>query len=43
MLPALADLQLERLWVVYPGTEQYRLDAKITVRPLSGLEEIMRG
>ena len=35
MRTALADLNLAHLWVVYPGTERYALDEKITVIPAS--------
>lgn len=28
------DLELEHLWVVYPGSEQYKIDSNITVLPL---------
>ncbi len=34
MRTALADLDLDELWVVYPGTRTYPLGEKITVRPL---------
>lgn len=30
-----SDLNLAHLWVVYPGSTQYRLDQKITVLPLA--------
>ncbi len=32
---AVNDLNLERLWVVYPGNEQYSLADKIVAMPLS--------
>jgi hypothetical protein len=32
---AFADLQLDELWVVYPGQRSYPLGDKITVRPLA--------
>ena len=32
---AVADLELDELWVVYPGSRIYGLDEKIVVRPLS--------
>ena len=32
---AVADLNLEHLWVVYPGDQQYPLDRKITALPLN--------
>lgn len=31
---AIADLGLEHLWVVYPGRQEYAIDAKISVIPL---------
>jgi predicted AAA+ superfamily ATPase len=42
MRSALADLELEHLWVVYPGNESYRLDANISVLPLSDIGEEWR-
>jgi hypothetical protein len=32
---AIADIALDELWVVYPGTRAYALDERITVRPLA--------
>lgn len=37
MRSALADLSLEHLWVVYPGTTRYALHPKVTVLPLADL------
>ena len=34
MRSAISDLQLSRLWVIYPGKDQYPLDKKIEVMPL---------
>jgi len=34
MKSALTELSLAHLWVVYPGTERYQLDKKISVVPL---------
>jgi hypothetical protein len=34
MLVALEDLNLEHLWIVYPGDQEYSVDEKITVIPL---------
>jgi hypothetical protein len=31
---AIADTDLDELWVVYPGTRSYALEDRITVRPL---------
>ena len=39
---ALADLGLEHLWVVYPGSKRYRLDDAITVLPIEAVSEIAR-
>jgi predicted AAA+ superfamily ATPase len=35
MHQAVADLELDELWVVYPGSRSYALDERITVRPLA--------
>jgi predicted AAA+ superfamily ATPase len=32
---ALNDLQLDHLWVIYPGQHTYPVDEKITVMPIS--------
>ena len=32
---ALADLSLDRAWVVYPGRERYRLHEKVEAIPLT--------
>lgn len=37
----MADLRLDRLWVVYPGSRRYPLDAKITALPLADLAEVV--
>lgn len=37
---ALADLNLDHLWVVYPGIHSYAVDEKIAVVPLNRLSEI---
>jgi predicted AAA+ superfamily ATPase len=34
MQTAIADLDLDELWIVYPGRRGYQLDAKVSVRPL---------
>ena len=36
---AIEDLELEHLWVIYPGDQKYTLDSKITAIPL---EEILQ-
>jgi predicted AAA+ superfamily ATPase len=38
---AMADLNLDRLYVVYPGHQSYDLDRKIKVVPLSGINAIL--
>jgi hypothetical protein len=35
MRMALADLGLEHLWIVYPGSEEYALDERISAIPLT--------
>ncbi len=37
MSSVLDDLNLEHLWVVYPGMQPYALDEKITVLPMAGI------
>ena len=37
MRVALKDLGLAHLWVVYPGSEAYQLDDRISVLPVSSL------
>jgi len=39
---ALADLKLERAWIVYPGSESYRVHEQVEVVPLVGLAERFR-
>lgn len=39
MRVALEDLQLEHLWIIYPGLTQYRLSEKITVMPLANIPD----
>ena len=34
MTTAMADLDLEHLWVVYPGDKEYPLGEKMTAIPL---------
>ncbi|RMD52311.1 ATP-binding protein [Candidatus Parcubacteria bacterium] len=36
---ALNDLELEHLWVVYPGKEKYKIDERVSVYPISLLPE----
>jgi predicted AAA+ superfamily ATPase len=40
MLTALEDLKLDHLYVIFPGTMSFPLDAKITACGLEALEEI---
>ena len=40
MTAAIEDLELDHLWVVYPGDKLYPIDAKITVLPISQLSKI---
>ncbi len=35
------DLELEHLWVIYPGRDKYRLSNNITVLPLNSLSALM--
>jgi len=37
MVAAVQDLKLERLWVVYPGNQEYTLDERITVIPITSI------
>jgi predicted AAA+ superfamily ATPase len=37
---ALQDLKLEHLWVIYPGTQEYKLHEKITVAPLKTILDL---
>jgi len=40
MHTALQDLGLDHLWVVYPGTESYRLADRLTVIPITSVPEL---
>ncbi len=40
MRVALADLGLEHLWVVYPGTDAYELDDRLSVVPLADVIDL---
>ncbi len=37
---ALSDLNLEHLWVIYPGQQEYALDTSITVLPLDAMPRL---
>ena len=41
MRTALADLNLERLWVVYPGRESFPLADRVELVSLAGLREVL--
>ena len=40
MRVALNDLELEHLWVVYPGNEAYPLDDRISVLPITDIQDL---
>lgn len=40
MTAVLEDLQLDNLWIIYPGTEHYPLGKKIDVLPVTHMSEI---
>ena len=40
MVVAVNDLQLEHLWVIYPGAHEYGLDKRISVVPLASLQRL---
>jgi len=40
MKTAVEDLELERLWVVYPGKTAYRLTEKVQVLPLADIRDV---
>ena len=42
MRAALSDLELEHLWVVYPGHEPYPLDERISVLPVADVPALAR-
>jgi predicted AAA+ superfamily ATPase len=37
---ALHDLGLDHLWIIYPGKQEYALDARITVLPMEALPDL---
>jgi len=43
MHAALQDLQLDHLWIIYPGLDRYPVHAKITVLPLQNIAELSTG
>lgn len=42
MSVAIQDLKLERLWVVYPGNQEYALDAKTFVIPVRSIPDLAK-
>jgi len=40
---AINDLNLEHLWIVYPGTDAYPVEKKISVCPISNIAAIKAG
>ena len=42
MRTALADLKLDRLWVVHPGAQRYPLDRHVEAVPLTNLADALR-
>jgi hypothetical protein len=38
---ALADLKLERAWIVYPGSEAYRVHERAEVVPLNAIIKLL--
>ena len=42
MRVALNDLELEHLWVVYPGHEAYPLDDRLSVLPVADIPALAR-
>ncbi len=38
---ALADLKLERAWIVYPGSETYPVHERVEVMPLKGIMNVL--
>jgi predicted AAA+ superfamily ATPase len=40
MTAAMQDLNLEHLWVIYPGRERYAIGERMTVLPITALESV---
>ncbi len=40
MRTALADLELENLWVIYPGQQAYPVEERISVLPLKEITRL---
>jgi len=40
MLTARQDLKLDRLWIIYPGDQEYAIDDRISVVAISGLQDL---
>lgn len=43
MRVALQDLGLDHLWIVYPGDEEYALDDRISVLPVTEIGTVVEG
>ena len=41
MRVALRDLQLERLWIIYPGDQAYSLDERISALPIGAIPQFL--
>ena len=41
MHSAIKDLQLEHLWVIYPGAQQYTLHERISVIPMETVADLV--
>jgi hypothetical protein len=41
MHSAIQDLQLEHLWVVHPGGQEYSLHDRISVIPMDGVVDLV--
>ncbi len=39
---AIEDLRLDHLWVIHPGTKSWPAHEKVTIRPLSGIEGVVK-
>lgn len=42
MRTAMEDLKLEKIWVIYPGKDRYKIHEKIEVLPVTDIERIKR-
>jgi hypothetical protein len=39
---AVTDLEIEHLWVIYPGNKPYKLSENITVFPLENFQDVWK-